>query len=365
MLSDDTNTVGLTSQIPIRLYDEVRNDIICRFKKYKCVKSIYEFGKTKHKGISDLDIAIVLSRNTRQKESIEIELEKIYRKESYRTVLCGGTIMVFSESDFRDVHYLDDIVPNLLSGVGVSLNTPSKSENDVILICQILDWLPERLLSLRSAVANGNSWTSLLGYLYSIRYTFMKVSRFVESGEKDRNEFIQGVESTRSEWFSLTIDKQAAQINELIQAAYKIGFRDLPLVANAMRKEGKWQERPENMRLEATFSLTPTKRYVSSGNKNNLRGLHKKIDGVYKVEIEVPNLWFYLWTLYAQQPGIISKELSRHLYTNQPLLSQGGPLFNFELTKMLNKRMHLCNSMGQFLRINNIRRGLYKFGWFF
>lgn len=350
-------------KIPIHLYSKVRSDIVHRFSNYDCIKAIYEFGKTKNIGISDLDIALVLKNETQGANYLEDELKSVYKNKDYISVLCGGTIMVFSESDFANIYYLDDIEPKLLAGDKIRVNLPSKSEEKLILICQIFDWLPERLLSLKNVVTNGDSVISLLGYLYSLRYTFRKLNNFLTNGFDERLNFINSIEKIRSIWFELCQEDQRNELNVLVDSAFRIGFRDLSNVVSKLKLTGNYKSE-ECKVFSALFTLAPNKGFISSRKFGSMVIKDKKYLS-QNVLIEVPMLWFYLWHLYASQTGPISRELSKHLCIEPENVFSNHFSLNTELKMMLIKRINLCNSMSCFLRRNGIQRGLYKFGWFY
>lgn len=363
MTTNNSVGINLGGRIPINLYNDVREDIARRFSKYEYVRGIYEFGKVKDEGISDLDLALVISNKTAHTGDIQGELEDIYRTEAYQTVLCGGTIMIFSDSDFENIQYLDDIEPILLAGELLNIKSPSQSDLENISICQILDWLPERLLSLRAAIVNQNSAISILGYLYSLRYTFKKINQLCSLHAEDRNQYIIDVETLRKQWFELDSRKQSEKISSLTSTALTLGFRDLNQVVTELETTGKYQS-IDVPNLKGTFSLTPLKQYVQSGNKECWYR-SSDISLGSRVQIEVPEMWFFLWLLYGRQPGPISKSISEHLDIKPTSKLSVDMIFGQDLTQMLKKRMALCNSMASFLRRNNFKKGLYKFGWFF
>ena len=350
-------------KIPINLYSKVRNDIVNRFSNYDCVKAIYEFGKTNNVGISDLDIALVLKKETQEANYLQEELQSVYENQDYISVLCGGTIMVFSESDFANIHYFDDIELKLLAGNKIRVNRPSQSEEKLILICQIIDWLPERLLSLKNAVVHGNSAISLLGYLYSIRYTFKKINKFFTSGFKERIDFVASIETIRSKWFNLGHEEQSNELNMLLESAFSIGFNDLCNFEKHMKHTGNYQSEDDKL-VSALFSLTSNKKFFFLRN-GECSQIKDEQNTTQNIQIEVPSLWFYLWFLYGCQPGPISQELSRHLHIEPANACDTHISFNEDLENMLIKRIALCNSMAGFLKRNGIKKGLYKFGWFF
>jgi hypothetical protein len=81
--------------------------------------------------------------------------------------------MVFSEEDFPLLNLLDDIEVHRLYGKKIDLIVFNSSKETMIRIFQIFDWLPERLLSLSKVLSKDKILIkSVLGYLYSIRYTF-------------------------------------------------------------------------------------------------------------------------------------------------------------------------------------------------
>ena len=110
----------------------------------------FEFGKVGIKGVSDLDLGIVVRKMP------TLDLKKHFRNipESILEVMNGGTIMIFPEKNFKDILYLDNLDINFLNE-SVPFENINKNEENIINIIQVIEWLPERMLCLHKDMDNG------------------------------------------------------------------------------------------------------------------------------------------------------------------------------------------------------------------
>ena len=128
-------------------YETARGLIVETYSDVVGLVAIYEFGKINNPGISDLDLIFVFEDNI---ENLDIGTD-FYKKvlpEFVLKILCGSTLMVISETNFKNILIWDDLVLNCIYGKEIFFNN-FDDEKDLRKIVQIMDWLPERILSIK------------------------------------------------------------------------------------------------------------------------------------------------------------------------------------------------------------------------
>ncbi|MBT5492478.1 hypothetical protein HOK00_09750 [bacterium] len=344
----------------IEKYDEIRDRFISLFEDIEEVISLYEFGKVKNPGISDIDLAIVLSKETMNNEDLNRQLEEIYQNSDFNDMLCGGTVMVFSEEDFPLLNLLDDIEVHRLYGKKIDLIVFNSSKETMIRIFQIFDWLPERLLSLSKVLSKDKILIkSVLGYLYSIRYTFRILDSLGIVKEQKLNDFINSIESLRNNWFNYNSEIKLKQLYSLIISMYTLGEKYIWMFSSW--SEEKFNIKYINTELPIQFNLTQNSGFLLTEKKDNyLSFLNNSLDST-EFFLPVPSAWMYHWSIYSYFDGFISEKIDKNLKSKSIDINylEGDYLIIAE------ERIGLCNNMAQFLFSRKIEKGLYKFGWFY
>ena len=215
---------GDTKMIPIDYYDYIRHDISKKFKRFHYVVGVYEFGKVSNPGISDLDLAVVFDDCVKIGKEVHLILKEIYSSKIYRQVLCGGTVMIFQKKDFQRIALLDDVDLACLYGDSLEMYKPTELEERNIKMCQVVDWLPERLASLAEVLKKEDTHiNSILGYLYSLRYTFKITLSFNQDNKILISNFINKVEEVRNNWSNRDEFMNKRDVVTLIVEAFHLG----------------------------------------------------------------------------------------------------------------------------------------------
>jgi hypothetical protein len=340
-------------------YEFIRSDIVNKFRVINSVVGIYEFGKVGCPGMSDLDLAIVFNDNTTQGSDIKVILDEIYSSNKYYKVLGGGTVMIFSESCFTKITLLDDIVVQCLYGKELTFNFLSKEELKNRKICQVIDWLPERLLALISYLKSDAVLVNrVVGYLYSLTYTY-KILRELGLKDKRLEIYIYEVETLRDQWLNSKISDNR---NNLIKLIYDV-FCVVPSVMQEFSKilEDRGLIKPNNKTLEENkIMLSTSKGYTYQDITNNCVLNHNLLEKSTTI-MPISRLWCESWYVYSRPEGYISNKIKEQVNNMD---NQTEQYFEGGLIEFMIGRIQLCNQMADYLNILNINRGLYKFGWF-
>ena len=345
----------------LKKYDQVRLCLIEEFKKFDDIIGFYEFGEVTAPGISDLDIAVVLKTEPRNK-NIGQEIANIAYSSTTKDILYGSTLMVFSEKHFPLITLWDDIEVNCLYGKDIKLRSFCRDISSLLTICQIMDWLPERILALMRLLHEETvSIKNLIGYLYSLHYTFCKIMQLGITDAGDLNEYIASIKDLRIEWFMKSETENKIRLGRLWGDALRIGVKYLSSVAIWLVSE-HFYTLPENLDNLGELSLTRKTGYsFQSRFQSDQLSLLAAPAVNEQMLLPIPGVWAFHLKTYASMDGAISIKLQR-AFTNYPQIS--GTI-NMELLSILHKRMALCNEMAEFLYRYNFSKGLFKFGWFY
>jgi len=269
--------------------------------------------------------------------------------------------MVISENDFKNILIWDDLVLSRLYGKDIPINNMDK-DRDLREIVQIMDWLPERILSIKKQLnVNSIPLIRFLGLLHSLNYTFDKIIRrgyIPYERVKEYREHLESTANARRSFLSYS-DAQARDILvSLTENAFMLGYFAMERVVNCVSKY-KCKNVSNNLSL-GNFLLT-----IDSGYEFYVAG-ENYIDLVFRQKIEnkiipVPMEWALHWKVYGEIDGMISKKI-RNAFTNEENIK--GDV-ETKIRSLMHRRIVHCNSMADFLLCNGFAKGLYKFGWFF
>ena len=350
---------------PLKLdsYQKARQVVLDTFKDFEDLVGIYEFGRVNNPGISDLDLAFAFKGKPKDPETgrkfADRKLPAAIDK-----ILSGSTLMVFSEEQIKDLLIWDDLKLTCLYGNEVKLNAPSDPK--LRTVAQIMDWLPERLLSLKKQLASPTiPIIRFLGILHSLNYTFEKLlSEKVMRDHKQEtfSKHIQNVSSMRKNFFEYKDNETELRnkLDLLCKSAFELGLEAMKATSDWMKKKEFYQVQDAENSDWGEFHLSPKSR--TSGYRftkdRHPPPLWAQPDDFY---IPVPEIWAVHWKSYGEEPGVISSKVAQALTQFSRISGKIHP----ELNHLLKNRIRLCNSMADFLYENGFKRGLYKFGWFF
>ena len=345
-------------QHDLERYKQARELIVDTYSGLNGLHSIYEFGKINNPGISDLDLMFVFEDQPTSYE-LGMRFEAMDLPGWIESLLCGSTLMVFNKTDFQRVLLWDDLVLNRLYGKELSLiEVENKNHRS---IAQIMDWLPERLLSLsRFSKQKEIPIIRYLGLMHSLNYTFKRLIDLGILGSKDADPYtthFDRVSSIRENYYSLTD-------NEVKDILLYLMHNSLQLGEVAIEKAYKWLSEEKNYYHDSDgenglFLLSKEHGFIIDSDKE--RREQKLNQNKNLSLIGVPNIWGVHWSFYANGDSFIQRNMQSSLSNFGKIEGDIKPNFKF----FLQKRINHCISMATFLKNNSFSKGLFKMGWFY
>jgi hypothetical protein len=126
----------------INFYNEKRKIIKKFFQNDNNLLSVYEYGKTKAPGISDLDIILIFKDNLKTKNLNKKKYDLINIDSELYDLVKFGNVIKMGLNTFNNIQYFDKF--NLKNIVGKKIKTliPTNNEIEVIKQISINDWIP-------------------------------------------------------------------------------------------------------------------------------------------------------------------------------------------------------------------------------
>lgn len=349
-------------RIPPHAYEEVRSFFVNTLKQFDDVIALYEFGQVKNPGISDLDFAVVY-RDAPSDAMIGKKIAQIRFSKAAEDILCGSTLMAFPERTFPSVTLWDDLQLTHRFGKEFIFAKFSPETETLLDICRIVDWLPERVLSL-FRVLQGESIVvnRILGTLHSLNYTLRKVGALGISPKDTIEKFDKAITNLRARWFELEEKEQRDQLMRVITEAVSLACACTIRAAQWLEDKGDYRFDKETCKDGVVFSLAPSYGYcfVRDPLQLDWTSLLKK-GQPSEMWLPVPVLWAFHLREYAEAGGVIGKKLQRAFSVYPAHGAEVSP----ELLDLLRKRMALVNEWAEFLYRHHFKKGLFKFGWFY
>ena len=343
-------------------YEKVRTYLLNILGQYQDVVALYEFGNVKNLGISDLDFAIVYKDEPTDRRIGE-KIGQIKFSHTAEKIFCGSTLMVFPERTFSSIMMWDDLRLTHRFGTTFEFTTFPPEVDKLLNICRILDWLPERIMSLIRALQQDTIVVNhILGLLYSLRYTLYKVQDLKIYGREKIAQFDEAITELREGWFTLYEEQQRDKLAQAVQQAISLACACTVRSTQWLEKEGYYRYDEDAIKSGTKFSFSSKYGYTFEKNalQLNWHALLNK-DRALGVWLPVPALWAFHLREYAEVDGVISKKL-QNAFTPYPM---HGAIIAPKLLELLGKRIMLVNEWAEFLYTYHFQKGLFKFGWFY
>jgi hypothetical protein len=347
---------GFPRDISIDAYNKARQWLVAHLSKCCHVVSIYEAGTVNQPGISDLDFLVILSVAFSGADA------SIFNQSGWpdevNELLAGGTILKTSVPLFPTLNKIDNFKLKLLHGQ--ALQQSKYTENLPFLnLCRLLDWLPERLMSLtRTLVMREINLVHQLGLLKSILLSFRMFNE--ECGEMDTesNIFDRNINGLRENWFN--DEKKLEKVIEYSLQAIATGQEMLKRLEHYVQKEALIKDAGLG---NATFRLNDKLCFTFSRKFKVTEPLKLISDtSLSHFAFVIPAGFFPFFAAQSLGEGIISKRL----YNNILPAPRSG-LVDFldkKLYQTIHERMDVCNDNAAFLEERSLTNGLLKYGWF-
>ncbi len=334
--------INLPKKLNQEFYQKCRIELVNLCQGNPDVVSIYEIGTVLYPGISDLDLMLCLKNKLNNDLNIE---EQFSQELNYIT---SGHVLKINEENFRDMCIIDDR-PDLKSKYLYGRKFQfSNFDDKTFEICRILDWLPVLVFTLlRSRNSSQVDVIKKLLIMSSVVISLDKVSKL--TGNFQFCEFGKKVYNLRSTWFS---NKNRIQdfdilfVESVVQVLKAIKFIDEYLIKNRyifgdLGKVG-------------TFLKIPRGPEFVFGDETEIE----------KGRIRLPkSFFFFLASQAVSSNGFISNHLKNSFDIELTDLDINDHIDD-KLKKTIKKRIEYCNSLADFFRANNLKTGLFKYGWF-
>ena len=337
------NFVNLPKKLDRKFYQACQDNFVKLAGSNSDIVSAYKSGSVSDPGISDLDFILCLKDNLKEELSIE---ERLDPKLKY--IIGGGTILKINKSNFRDLKIIDDFNLEHLYGLKFKF---TDFDDKVFEICRFMDWVPERLFSLlKEKKSQETDVIRSLQIMKSINFNLGKLSKLTKL--TGRTTFINKVKNLRANWFENK--NRLEDFEKLLTESIEISQRMLNQLDDYLIKKkyifGNFDDNYEDISFDIKGGprfLFGEKATVNSGG-----------------EVVLPKTFFYF--LSAQtvlSKGFISDNLKKSF--NKTLTNLNiNVCINKELTQTIRERINYCEKVAQFLKKNNIKIGLLKYGWF-
>jgi len=344
-------------------YDNARAEIIRTYHNVDGLVAIYEFGKINNPGVSDLDLIFIFDNSI-----CNINIGRDFTNRTIpklaKDILCGSTLMVISETSFKNILVWDDLKFKKIYGKDITINDVNSRDKKIRNIIQVMDWLPERILSIkRQLYSEELSLIRFLGLLHSLNYTLDKMIHNGYVPQQRVEKYVDHINLTskaRKSFFSYDSRQLREILFSLTENALSLGYQGMSDVSeNISGYQCRNQNKCEGQVL-GRFMLTNDYGYEFFKIEEYLKFANSTLY-LKKSVIPVPLIWKRHFMIYGETRGFISDRIMA-AFSNGSSIS--GKV-DAEIHNFMRKRIEHCNLMADFLVKNGFSRGLIKFGWFF
>ena len=306
----------------------------------KNILSAYEYGSYKNPGLSDIDLFIIIKN---KKNSYLKKIINNLKKKELKFFFEYSTIMIGNESFLKNILLFDDLRLNRIFGKSIKINKYEKY-SDLLLLLSILEWLPERTLRLKENIENHKkiNLRQHLGLLNSLKYTYLKVDKCI------KNNLIT--------YYCKKINLLKNDKN-ILQKKNKILIfsRKILRFSNKLIYEFSKSSSIKNLNFEIDGRLTMK-------FQNNWKIIYSEMKEEKKQNsIMVPPIYSLPFAFHLKNSNTLSKILKKKFKIDKNYRIK---IKNKKINFIFNKRNKLINDNIELLIMNNIFKGLYKFGWY-
>ncbi len=335
----------MPTPMDVAVYDEAREWVVNHFSNINDVIAVYEYGTVNDPGISDLDLMVVLND--------EPQTEELYKKISVKRVpdqLSGlindASIKIINRPHFKKINRLGKFRNNLLWGEEIKFHTIPSEDKILYKIASVMDFLPERVLSLlehreRVTIPVHEVIGLLQSYLYSAKAT----EKIIAKPFKDIDAFAKELKTLRETWFQNS-SKRTNMLKELINQGIDSGIVAFEALASYLKYQKYYL--PLGNSKGTIFYLNQNKGFSFYSSEEDMSGTEKSpffSDGKNCVILKIPGVWLTHFYYYAQQQGVISSNIRNNLIMGAKIEKIN---ISNQMAAILSKRISLCNEIAAF-----------------
>ena len=338
-----------------RHYTDARNELIDHYRNIPDVVALYEYGTCSNPGISDLDVIAVLSDEP-VSASLEDELYVTDPTENLHELLDGMRIKAVAESHFQQIQCLGLIGTHHLFGKKVSITPQPQYLEKMFLMCDVMDWLPERIMTLLSiSISRDITVTEILGHLKSFTITLNRMEDIGFHLSGPMRELISNINGLRKKWIKFP---DRVNLMDTTEKTITHGFPLMGEFASFVESNG-FIKKPVG-KIESLFYLRPGRGYKFRPTQACTNRPFKHIGRDGNIIIDVPQIWLSYILTIARHQGSLSELISGNI-ENSPLIH--SIQMSEDLSRAVSYRMDLCNAMYVYFDKFNIPKTLlYRFG---
>jgi hypothetical protein len=339
-------------------YSSVRDKIIKFYQDNDDIISIYEYGSVSSPGVSDLDLIFVLKDKVSSTED-KFDLSNI--SSFAHDLVADGNVIKMPLCIFKKIQFLDNLNFHKLFGKDVVVEKPTSLDNKFIKLASIVDWVPERILKLTRILNTDNiNITNALCVLHSFGYSLKYFDNVL--GPQDQSlQVIAETSRLRNSWYSVNYPEDA--LIKCLQNAINIGYKRLFDYEVYLRKCDNYLLEDFNCDFDIILELYNNHfiKFISPSSdkyKNNI----KDITFNNKNIVFVSNYFYPHFSVLASQGGNLAKCMQKKI---KPKCDIRNSIMNDLYRNNLLRKMTLANINAEFLKSNNLKTGLIRYGFHF
>ncbi|MDA8630448.1 hypothetical protein N9L42_02505 [Flavobacteriaceae bacterium] len=344
-------------------YQKARKEITQYYSQNNDILSIYEYGTVSSPGVSDLDIILVMKDKVQTKEKF-FNFSNVSKE--VHNLVADGNVMKMSQENFININFLDNkINVKKLYGKDLSLKVPKRSDQEILNLISLIDWLPERILRLTRALTSKNiNITMVLCLLHSFSYSIKRIDGLTSIDKKSsQSQFIlKKISLLRNNWYS--IDNPQEVLIDCIKESISIGYKYLDIFENYLKKSNSYCK--SNFALGETINLELYKnhylRFINSTKKPEKEFSALNMSQGDKKFVLLSDYFYPHFECLASQGGILSSSINKKL-TPHIVLDKGLLMTNYK--NNLIKKLTVAEINAKFLEQNKMKKGLIKYGFHF
>ena len=335
-------------------YEPARKHLYQQASGISGVLGLYEYGSVGTPGISDIDLIAVISKRIDKQEMLEF-LSGTGAPAYVLRVLDQGTVKPMNENLFERLQVLGEISTNpIYAPDPITPTTPDRSSLIFIDAANVIDWLPERILMLRSLLSRPTlSCRRVLGGLGSFKHSATTVSRVLGYVPEPTIAFSNAYDALRTDWFNQIESVNFETTLSLIEQGIATGTQLITLVTERLLEMNILT--PNDSAAGSIFWLNSSKAFVFGKQINNQTPLENNPQRQIQ---NIPPSWFSAFATYASTPGEISSLISSNL---EPRTGYSHHTTHNEFDRILIERIEWINESFKFLNPLGLVKLMYRF----
>lgn len=334
-------------------YDRARQWIIEYISHNQDVVALVEYGTVSVSGISDLDLIAVIADKPKG-PNLRSSLFPAEVPASVSRFLDGELFKIVSVRHYRSLNLFRTVITKVLAGCELPIGRISAQEMWLLLVADLMDWLPERILMLMEIERSRDvSVTYFLGHLKSFCICVENAAEVAGSGASGAASYCDQVHQLRREWFNTDLDRNLKRMVDLTYEGIDLGRHLMNEVADFVVGQGLYT--PTLVEYTSFFYLNSAKGYVFPGTEEG----SKDEVPIERVIVETPGVWLTHLLRASWGSGFVSQLVARNLRIKG--VCRVGRVRR-DLAKLVDRRTVLGNEMVAYARQYGLEKGLYRYG---